>query len=40
MFSNSNELINFVSTDFSFVKMTSYCLNPNFVLNLCVDVVL
>ena len=27
------------STDCSFVKMTSYCLNPNLALNLWVDVV-
>ena len=40
MFSPSNELIIFVSTDCSFLKMISYCLNPNFVLNLCADVVL
>ena len=29
----SNKLIIFVSTDCSFVKMTSYCLNPSLVLN-------
>ena len=40
MFSSSNVLINFVSTDCSFVKMTSYCLNPNLVLNLRGDVAL
>ena len=36
----SNELIIFVSTDCSFVEMTSYCLDPNFVLNLRTYVVL
>ena len=40
MFSPSNELIILVSTDCSFVKMISYCLNLNLVLNLCTDVVL
>ena len=40
MFSPSNKLFIFVSTDCSLVKMTSYCLNPNFVLNLYVDVAL
>ena len=32
LYSPSNELIIFVSTDCSFVKITSYCLNPNVVL--------
>ena len=40
MFYPSDELIIFVSIDCSFVKMTSYCLSPNFVLNLRADVVL
>ena len=34
------ELIIFVSTDCSLVKIISYCLNPNFVLNECADIVL
>ena len=33
IFSSLNELIIFVSTDCFFVKMTSYCLNPNLVFN-------
>ena len=40
MFSSSNELFIFVSTDCSLFKMASYCLNPNLVLNLCAAVVL
>ena len=40
MFFPSNEHIIFVSIDFSFIKIISYCLNPNFVLNLCANVVL
>ena len=40
MFSNSNECIVFVSTDCSFVKIISYYLSPNFILNLCAGVVL
>ena len=40
MFSPSNKLINFVTTDRSFVKMTSYCMNPNLALFLCAVVVL
>ena len=39
MFSSSNKFVIFVSTDCSFGKMT-YCLNPNFILNFCADVVL
>ena len=39
MFSPSDELIIFVSTNCSFVKITLYCLNPNFLLNFCVAVV-
>ena len=38
IFSPSNELIIFVSTGCSYVKMTSYCLNPNLILGLWVDV--
>ena len=40
MFSPSNELFILVSTDFSLVKVTPYCLNHNLVLNLCAAVVL
>ena len=36
----SNELFIFVFTDCSLVKMTSYCLNFNLVLNFCVAVIL
>ena len=40
MFSASSELFIFVSTDCCLVNMTSYCLNPNLVLNLCTAIVL
>ena len=40
LFSPSNELIICASTDCSFVKIVSYCSNPNLVLNLCANVVL
>ena len=40
MFSPSNELFSFISTDCFLVKMTSYCSNPNLVQNLCVAVAL
>ena len=40
LFSPSNELIICASTDCSFVKIISYCSNPNLVLNLCANVVL
>ena len=40
MFSPSNELVIFGNTGCSFVKVISYCLNPNFVLNACVGVIL
>ena len=40
MFSPSNELIIFVSTDCSFVRVTSYYLNPNLFVNVWADVVL
>ena len=40
MFSASNELFIFVVTDSFLVKITSHCLNPNLVLNLCDAVVL
>ena len=39
VFSPPNELFIFVSTCCSLVKVTSYCLNPNLVLNLCTAVV-
>ena len=39
MFSPSNELFISVRTDCSLVKVTSYYLNPNPVLNLCAAVV-
>ena len=39
MFFSLNELF-VVSTDCSLVQMTSYGLNPNFVLNLCAAVLL
>ena len=32
-------LLSFVSTDSSFVKMTSYCLNPNLILKVCANFV-
>ena len=37
MFSPSNKLFILVNTDYSLVKMTSYCLNPNLV---CASLVL
>ena len=40
IFYSSNELITFISTDNSFVKMTAYCLNPILVLHLWAMVVL
>ena len=40
MFSPSNDLFIFISTDCFLVKMTPYCLNPNLVLNLHAAVVL
>ena len=40
LFQMNSFLIIFVSTNFSFVKMTLYCLNPNLVLNLWATVVL
>ena len=40
MLSSSNQLITFVITDFSFVKMTSHCLNLISFLNLWADVAL
>ena len=40
MFSPSNELFAFVSTDCSLVKMIEYCLNSILVLNLCAAVIL
>ena len=36
----SNEVIIFISTNCSLVKITSYCLNPNLVLKLCAATVL
>ena len=38
MFFPSNELLNFVSSGCSSVKMISCCLNTNLVLNLCAAV--
>ena len=40
LFQMNSFLIIFVSTNFSFVKMILYCLNPNLVLNLGATVVL
>ena len=40
IYSTLDEIFIFVSTDFSLVKMTSYCLNTYFALNLCAVVVL
>ena len=40
MFSPSNDLFIFISTDRFLVKMTPHCLNPNLVLNLHAAVVL
>ena len=40
IFSPSNEHIIFVTTDLSFVKLTSCCLNLNLIPNVCVHVVL
>ena len=40
MFPPSIEPIIFVSANYSFVKITSYCLNPNLVLNLYAAVAL